>query len=138
MSSQTNPRVTVADFIADRLAETDKTQRQVAQECGFEKPNIITMFKNGSTKLPLNRIGRLAKALDVEPAYLLRLAMQEYMPDTWEAIEDVMQSTVLTSNEIDLIRAYRRATGDSDAVTSIVDNGHVIAIMVADDCQKPS
>ena len=75
-------RTTVADFIADRLAESDKTQREIAQECGFEKPNIITMFKQGATKIPLNRIGALAKAIDVDPAHLLRLAMKEYMPET--------------------------------------------------------
>jgi len=91
----------VAEFIADRLAAIDKTQRQIANECGFESPNIISLFKTGSTKLPLNRIGPLAKALDVDPAHLLRLAMLEYLPDTWGALEDVMQSTLLTANELD-------------------------------------
>lgn len=60
MTKNAPTRTTVADFIADRLAESDKTQREIAEECGFEKPNIITMFKNGTTKLPLNRIGPLA------------------------------------------------------------------------------
>lgn len=124
-------RTTVADFIADRLATSDKTQREIAQECGFEFPNIITMFKNGSTKLPLNRIGALAKALDADPAHLLRLAMYEYMPDTWEAIENIMQSTVLTANELALIRSYREVTGNSDAVAVVIDKSAVIAIVTA-------
>lgn len=131
MTKSTPIRTTVADFIADRLAESDKTQREIAQECGFEKPNIITMFKNGSTKLPMNRIGPLAKALDVDPAHLLRLAMCEYLPDTWDAIEDIMQSTVLTANELKLVRAYREVTGDSDAEAAVINRDAVIAIVAA-------
>ena len=63
-----NTPTSVAEFIADRLAAIDKTQRQVATECGLENANVITMFKQGATKLPLNRIGPLAKALEVDPA----------------------------------------------------------------------
>lgn len=121
----------VAEFIADKLAESDKTQREIAEECGFENPNIITMFKTGATKLPLNRIGPLAKAIDVDPAHLLRLVMREYAPDTWEAIENIMQSTVLTANELELVRAYRQVTGDSDAKAMVVDRDAVLAIVAA-------
>lgn len=121
----------VAEFIADRLAESDKTQRQIAEECGFETPNIITMFKKGTTKVPLNRIGSLAKAIGSDPAHLLRLVMNEYIPDTWVEIENIMQSTVLTANELELVRAYRRATGDSDAVPVVINRDAVIAIVAA-------
>lgn len=122
---------TVAEFIADKLAESDKTQREIAEECGFENPNIITMFKTGATKLPLNRIGPLAKAIDIDPAHLLRLVMLEYAPDTWEAIENIMQSTLLTANELELVRAYRQVTGDSDAKAMVVDRDAVLAIVAA-------
>ena len=124
-------RTTVADFIADRLADCDKTQREVAAECGFETPNIITMFKNGSTRVPLNRIGPLAKAIGADPAHLLRLVMAEYLPDTWEAIEETMQSTILTANELKLIRAYREVTGDNDAEAVVINRDAVIAIIAA-------
>ena len=127
----TNTHTSVAEFIAERLAVIDKTQRQIATECGFENANVITMFKLGTTKLPLNRIGPLAKALDVDAAHLLRLAMLEYMPDTWESIENVMQSTLLSANELDLVRAYRAATGDSDAVASVIKRDAVIAVIAA-------
>lgn len=131
MTKNSPIRTTVADFIADRLAECDKTQREVAAECGFETPNIITMFKNGSTKVPLNRIGPLAKAIGADPAHLLRLAMNEYFPDTWEAVENIMQSTVLTANELTLVRSYREMTGDNDAAPVVINRDAVIAIVAA-------
>ncbi len=131
MTKSTTRRTTVAEFIADRLAESDKTQREIAQECGFEHPNIITMFKNGSTKLPVNRIGALAKALDVDPAHLLRLVMLEYLPETWQCVEELMQSTLLTANELALVRAYREATGDSDARPVVINRDAVITVVAA-------
>lgn len=124
-------QTTIANFIADCLAESDKTQREIAEECGFEKPNIITMLKNGSTKVPINRIGPLAKAIGADPAHLLRLAMHEYFPDTWEAVENIMQSTVLTANELELVRSYRETTGDNDAAPVVINRDAVIAIVAA-------
>lgn len=131
MTNHSPVRTTVAEFIADRLAASDKTQREISEECGFETPNIITMFKTGATKLPLNRIGPLAKALDADPAHLLRLVMTEYIPDTWGEIENIMQSTVLTANELELVRAYRAVTGDNDARPVVINRDAVIAIVVA-------
>lgn len=131
MTDTTITSITIADFIADRLAESDKTQREIAAECGFETPNIITMFKKGSTKVPLNRIGVLAKALDADPAHMLRLAMREYMPDTWEHIEDALHSTLLTANELKLVRAYREATGNADPEALVINRDSVIAVVAA-------
>lgn len=127
----TDKTTTIADLIADLLADSDKTQREIAAECGFEKPNIITMFKKGSTKVPLNRIGTLAKALNADPAHMLRLAMREYMPDTWESIEETLNSTLLTANELKLIRAYREATGDADPEVVVIKRDSVIAVVAA-------
>lgn len=131
MTDTTITSITIADFIADRLAESDKTQREIAAECGFETPNIITMFKKGSTKVPLNRIGVLAKSLDADPAHMLRLAMREYMPDTWESIEDTLHSTLLTANELKLVRAYREATGNADPEALVINRDSVIAVVAA-------
>ena len=131
MPTKTEPTPrSVAEFIADRLAAVDKTQKQIANECGFENPNIITMFKQGLTKLPINRIGPLAKALEVDPAHLLRLALLEYMPDTWETIEQTLQSTLLTANELDLIRAFRVSTGNRDCPAKVIHRNAVVAAVV--------
>lgn len=124
-------RPTVAEFLADQIATIDKTQREIAEQCGFEHPNVITMFKNGSTKVPINRIAALAKALEVDPVYLLRLVMLEYMPDTWEHVENIMRSTILTANELELIHSFREVTGENDARAVVIDRDAVIAIVAA-------
>jgi transcriptional regulator with XRE-family HTH domain len=131
MTKQYPAPLTVAEFIADHLAQSDKTQRQVAQEIGFDNPNVISMFKKGTLKLPINRIEALAKALDADPIHLLRLVMLENLPESWAAIENIMQSTVLTANELELIRAFRECTGDADAQAVVIDRSAVIAIVAA-------
>lgn len=121
----------VAEFLKEKISLCGKTQKEIAEEIGFEKPNIITMLKQGKTKLPIGRIGPLARAIDADPAHLLRLVMSEYSPETWEAIEDVTQSTILTANELKLVRAYREATGNSDAAPLVVNCDGIITIQAA-------
>jgi hypothetical protein len=130
MTKELSP-LTVAEFLADRIAAVDKTQKQIASECNFENPNVITMFKNGSTKLPIGRIALLAKAIEVDPIHLLRLVMLEYIPDLWESIETIMQTTVLTANELELVRAYREVNGGRDDVAVVIEGSKIVAIVSA-------
>ena len=57
----------LAAFLEKRILELKprKSQLQIAAEAGFVQPNMLSMFKNGSNKLPLDRVTGLAKALDV-------------------------------------------------------------------------
>ena len=50
----TPPRTTVAQYITIDVNGSGKTQREIAQEAGFPNPNIISMFKTGATRLPLD------------------------------------------------------------------------------------
>ena len=57
----------LAAFLEKRILElkSKKSQQQIATEAGFVQPNMLSMFKNRSNKLPLDRVAGLAKALDV-------------------------------------------------------------------------
>ncbi len=82
----------VAHFIATRIEELALRQSHVAEICGFERPNVITMIKQGKTKLPMDKIGSMAVALQTDPFQLYRMCMQEYLPSTWEAIAPILES----------------------------------------------
>ena len=114
MTKQSTSATTVAAYLSRLMAESDKTQRQISEETGFESPNLITMIKNGTSKLPINRIANLARSLNTDPAHMLRVVMSEYSPDSWAAIEQNMGGSVLTANELDLVRQFRLATADKD------------------------
>jgi transcriptional regulator with XRE-family HTH domain len=108
-------RPTVAQFIAAKINESGKSQIEVAQACGWPKPNMVTMVKQGKTRLPLDKIGPLAKILEVEPVYLFWLVMQEYYPDTLREIEDVIRGVMLNEHEREIIETYRDLTHGQDA-----------------------
>lgn len=123
--------VTVAQFLTHALAACGKTQREVAQELGYEHPNIITMFKKGHTRVPLAKAGSFAKVLDVDPVRFFKLLLREYAPETLSAIEEFFDTSFLTKNERDLLESYRHATQGLDSTATVVDASDVIAIVMA-------
>ena len=99
---------TVAAYLTQAIEESGKLQREIAQELGYDNQNVITMFKLGLTKLPLNKVGPMAKALGVDPGYLLQVVMQEYMPETWFSVREIMENVALSCDELQVLTAYRQ------------------------------
>ena len=103
-------------FIAKRIAELShrKTQSQIAAEAGFVNPNMMVFLKNGRNKLPLDRIPSLVKALEVDPAFLMRLALEQAVGATSaQAILEIF-GTPVSENEALWLNALREASQDSD------------------------
>ena len=100
----------VAAFVGSRIQATGKLQYEIAREAGFENPNVLTMIKNGKTKVPLARVGSLARALDTDPMLLMKMCLAEYQPETWAALEPMFDDA-FTGDEVKLVKALRRAVG---------------------------
>jgi hypothetical protein len=62
-----------------------KSQAAIAAEAGFRHANMLAMIKNGSSKLPLDRVPGLARALDCDAALLFHLALEQMSTDTRSA-----------------------------------------------------
>src|SRR5579871_5258209 len=77
------PKSRISEYLTKQIDAIApyKNQRQIAHELGYAKPNIISMFKTGDTKVPIDKIPALARALNVDPAFLFRLAMEQFWPD---------------------------------------------------------
>jgi hypothetical protein len=97
----------VAQFVRQQILMLGKSQVEIAQQVGFEKPNVITMIKQGRTKLPMTKVTKMAEALETDPVYLLKLCMQTYQPDNWEVIEPLLEHA-LTNDERTMLYAWRR------------------------------
>lgn len=102
-----NNHQSVAEYLADQIDQSPKSQLEIAQEAGFDTPNIITMFKQGKTKIPLIRVGPLAIALGINPRHLLRRVLEEYMPETWHAVEQSLGHLILSHDEEKLVLVSR-------------------------------
>lgn len=123
-------KMTVAKFLTIKLNECDKKQREVATELGYDKANIITMFKTGATKLPVASVGAMARALGVAPVFLLRLTFREYYPETFNAIEHALGGSILTANENRLLALIREYTDHADPVMLVSTPSKTIALVI--------
>lgn len=88
--------------LAAAIAESPKTQTEIAREAGFTKPNILSMLKRAQTRIPLTRIYPLAKALDADGDLWMAAALAEYEP----ALYDVLRPN-LTLPEATAAKASR-------------------------------
>lgn len=105
-----------AKLIADRVRDLShrKTQAEIASEAGFANANMMTFLKNGRNKVPLDRVPSLAKALEVDPALLMRLALDQAVGATAaQAITEIF-GTPVTQNERGWLAEIRDASDNSD------------------------
>lgn len=114
----TNPfqNTATARLIADRVRDLShrKTQAEIASEAGFANANMLSMLKSGKNKVPLDRVPSLAKALEIDPAYLMRLALDQAVGATAaKAITEIF-GTPATENERGWLEEIREASDNSD------------------------
>ena len=110
-----------ADTRLPRFLETQiltlrptKSQAEIAAEAGFVNPNMLSMIKGGKTRLPLDRVPALAKALNVDPARLLQLALEQWAGAAATRAFDEIFGTIVSSNEISWLEELRAASNNSD------------------------
>jgi hypothetical protein len=79
MTKKPHEDTKLAKYIERRVLElrSKKSRLRIANEAGFPNPNMVTMIKNGSSKLALDRVPSMARALECDPAFLMRLALDQ-------------------------------------------------------------
>ncbi len=120
-------KVSLADFIRNEIDNSDLSQKEIAQMVGFNSPNIITMIKLGNSKLAINRIPRLAKALNIDPAKLLKMAYEEYDPETYEAITEILGKPI-TVVERDILRVVNELLPFESIESSLERESYIIKL----------
>ena len=102
----------LAKIIHDRIEELKgvKTQKEIATEAGYKNANILSMIKNGESKLAIDRAIDLARALDLPPSVLLVAAFEQFHDRATVKRMMAVLSDAVTENELELIGAYREAT----------------------------
>lgn len=105
-----------AQLIRSRVIELKgrKTQAEIAQEAGFPNANYITMLKSGASKIALDRVPDLARALDVDPAHLMRLALAQSIGETASKAVLELFGTPVSANEALWLQELRDASDNAD------------------------
>jgi len=90
-----------------------KTQREIAQEAGYDNVNVLSMFKRGQNRVPLDKIPALAKALNVDMAFMFRLGLEQFFSDNPE-IMGVVFKQAISDNELKILEFVREASNQGD------------------------
>ena len=103
-------------LIIDRVRDLShrKSQAEIAAEAGFVNANFVSLLKSGKNKVPLDRVPALARALEVDPAYLMRLSLDQSIGATAARAITEIFGTPVTENERGWITELRDASDNTD------------------------
>jgi transcriptional regulator with XRE-family HTH domain len=127
-SACTGPTYQLAEFLNRNWDEkVGRTNEDVAQELGYRAANMISMWRTGRTRIPLEKLPDIARLMKVDIALLLPMWLEQQWGDrddggNMRAIFD----RFATAREGELLAALR-TTNPGDPVLSPA----VIAAMVA-------
>ena len=111
----------LAKFVEKRVLELRprKSQIEIANEAGYTNPNMISMIRNGATKLALDRVPGLAMALECDPKNLFRMALEQSLGSTASRTIDEIFGTIVTRNEVAWLEEIRDASDKSDPTLTL-------------------
>jgi transcriptional regulator with XRE-family HTH domain len=114
MTKTTRSKPRLAAFVSDHIDAIchKKTQREIAEEVGWHRPNMVSMIKRGTVRVPWASVPALAAAIDADPAELFRLAVADYHPEAHLVIGQIF-GTIVTENERDFLAELRLVFGGS-------------------------
>lgn len=124
---------TVTEFMSNRMTEIGKTSNDVARDLGFASPNTASMILKGKMKMPIDCVGALAAALDVDAAHLLRLVLRDYDRALLDTIESILQRPLITAREAALIDSFRAVVGDRDVRSVVIERDGLLELIVLQD-----
>lgn len=91
------------------------TNAEVSRALDYPRPNVITMILQGNMKLPLSKVPSMARILEVDPVWLLRVTLREYEPEMLGILLAVLgRDPLMTKREQALIEQIRHLSHDTD------------------------
>ncbi|WP_062120179.1 transcriptional regulator [Aureimonas sp. AU40] len=126
------PKSRIASYIEKKIdaIAAYKSQKDIAEQAGYENPSIISMFKRGDAKVPLDRVYDLAKVIEADPRYMFRLALEQYWSgkNIDEAFANIF-GTIVSANEVALLETVRKAANDADPVFTSAQLEQIAAVV---------
>ena len=114
---RTRRKVSVAQFLEAQINASDKSQQEIAEYVGFNKPTMVSMIKLNKAKVPLDKARALARALGVDEKDFFYRCFEEYLPVIFnELVELQGNQPILTDNEIDIVNRIRQARPENPSI----------------------
>ena len=118
----------IAALIAAGQAALGYSDLEMARALGYDKGIVILLMKQGSMRLPIDKVHTLATVLHIEPAAVLRLCLGEHSPEMLAVIENTFNPLNLSGAERNLILHLREMAAGRE-ITPMVFQGSVAALV---------
>jgi transcriptional regulator with XRE-family HTH domain len=89
-TNRTGKRINQTNFVKklrEAIDDSGKSQADLAVRLGYDNPNVISMFKSGTTRVPLTKVPAIARWLGLDATALVREWFEAYEPDALPVIE---------------------------------------------------
>lgn len=106
-------RSVVVCFLAEQIEKSGRTVEDVAQQAGMN-PTMLRMILEGESKLAFNQVDPMANALGVEPVFVLRLALEDALPQVWAIVQEKLAELAVSDYERKVLQGYRRLSQGRD------------------------
>lgn len=102
----------LAEWLNDNLDRlTTLTNDQIATRLGYTRPNIISMWRTGRTRIPLEQLSPLGEILGVELMFLLPLWLEQYMDKKGYKEVEAASKRLVSEEEAAFLDRVRKITG---------------------------
>lgn len=131
-SNPTGAGTALANFFIRELDGADGIGRDwknedIAHHLGYARPNIVSGWKSGRTKFTLDNVLPMAELLQIDPAYMMALYVEQYAKsgediDRFPELVKIL-GHVVTEEEWEIINYIREVrNGNEPKLTSDVKN----------------
>lgn len=119
METETQKVSDLARLVTSRLDDIAfrKSQVEVAADVGFKNSNMVTLIKLGKSKLALDRVEAMAKALGLETEVVLIPALKQYFSDDVISMLREVFSGAQTQTERDLLVIARKSMDTKETLS---------------------
>lgn len=106
----------IAKMLRDRIDRMTpmRSQREIAAQIGYDKPNVLSMYKRGEAKVPLDRLPDFALALNIDLAVMFRAGLEQWWPTANKALERMFHERVVSENERAILAYIKEVADDED------------------------
>ncbi len=125
MVSKQPPENRVYEMFFDEVERRGRDFAAIAKELEIDSVNVLVQCWKGRLIIPVSFVPGIAHFLGVDPAWLLRIYLEDSLPDTMKMIEQCGLSILLTERERDLVLAYRGSTANQDPPMTVTDDGQI-------------
>ncbi len=117
----------------ERMDELGLSNSELANQLGYDKPNVVELMRSGAMRVPLHKAVLLATALDLPARELFEALVGEGMPELLATVKAVYDPMALTSSEVSLITYLRRGAKDQPYTPIVMSGKGILALVTTNE-----